>query len=143
MAGAMRQFNWSLGGAMRFWLGCAVIGWIVLGAIESQAADREVQVVDKNCWIEVFEDTKYDADDPHVKVQGPASFASLRNLNGRNWNNDIESVIVGSNTTVRAYNDKDFKGTELAFVPGQRVPDLSDLGMSHDIESMNIVCNGH
>jgi hypothetical protein len=115
---------------------------MVIGAVGAQAADMEVQVVDKNCWIEVFEDTKYDADDPHVKVQGPASFASLKNLNGRDWNNEIESVIVGSNASVRAYDDKDFKGTELAFAPGQRVPDLSDLGMSDNIESMKISCNG-
>jgi len=31
----------------------------------------EMKMVDKNYWIEVFDDTKYDADDPHVKVEGP------------------------------------------------------------------------
>jgi hypothetical protein len=115
---------------------------LMVGGGEVRAADTEVQVVDKNCWIEVFEDTKYDADDPHVQVQGPAVFASLKNLNGRDWNNDIQSVIVGSNATVRAHSDKDFRGTELALAPGQRVPDLSELGMSNDIESMKISCNG-
>ena len=117
-----------------------LLGLMAWGSVAAQAADTEVQVIDKNCWIEVFEDTKYDADDPHVKVQGPAEYASLKNLNGRNWSNDIESVIVGSNATVRAYKDKDFKGTELAFAPGQRVPDLSKLDMSNDIESMKVAC---
>ena len=56
----------------------------------------EPQLVDKNCRIAVFDDTKYDADDPHVEVQGPKEYASLRNLNGRDWGNDIQSVIVGS-----------------------------------------------
>jgi len=116
------------------------VGVLAWGGFAAQAADTEVQVVDKNCWIEVFDDTKYDNDDPHVKVQGPAEYASLKNLNGRNWNNDIESVIVGSNATVRAYKDKDFKGTELAFAHGQRVPDLSKLDMSNDIESMKVAC---
>ena len=46
------------------------VGMIVAGVFAVQAADIEVQMVDKNCWIEVFDDTKYDADDPHVKVQG-------------------------------------------------------------------------
>ena len=115
-------------------------GLIAIGALSVDAADMEVQVVDKNCWIEVFDDTKYDADDPHVKVDGPKEYASLKNLNGRDWNNDIQSVIVGSGATVLAYKDKDFKGTEIAFSSGQRIPDLSKLDMSNDIESMKIAC---
>ena len=88
----------------------------------------------------MFDDTKYDADDPHIKVEGPKEYASLKNLNGRDWNNDIQSVIVGSSATVLAYKDKDFKGTEIAFAPGQRIPDLSQLDMSNHIESMKITC---
>jgi len=117
-----------------------VCGLIAFGALSVEAADMEIKMVDKNCWIEVFDDTKYDADDPHVKVEGPKEFASLKNLNGRDWNNDIQSVIVGSGATVLAYKDKDFKGTEIAFAPGQRIPDLSDLDMSNHIESMKIAC---
>jgi hypothetical protein len=117
-----------------------VWGLIAFGALSVQAADMEIKMVDKNCWIEVFDDTKYDADDPHVKVEGPKEFASLKNLNGRDWNNDIQSVIVGSGATVLAYKDKDFKGTEIAFASGQRIPDLSKLDMSNDIESMKISC---
>ncbi len=115
-------------------------GLIAIGALSVNAADMEIKMVDKNCWIEVFDDTKYDADDPHVKVEGPKEFASLKNLNGRDWNNDIQSVIVGSGATVLAYKDKDFKGTEIAFASGQRIPDLSKLDMSNDIESMKITC---
>ena len=51
---------------------------------------------DKNCWIELFDDTRYDADDPHIKVEGPKEYASLKNLSGRDWNNDIQSVNMGS-----------------------------------------------
>ena len=31
--------------------------------LPSGAADLEMQVVDKNCWIEIFEDDDFDADD--------------------------------------------------------------------------------
>ena len=117
-----------------------VCGLIAIGALSVEAADMEIQMVDKNCWIEVFDDTKYDADDPHVKVDGPKEYASLKNLSGRDWNNDIQSVIVGSSATVLAYKDKDFKGTEIAFAPGQHIPDLSQLDMSNHIESMKITC---
>ena len=117
-----------------------VCGLVAIGALSVEAADMEIKMVDKNCWIEVFDDTKYDADDSHVKVDGPKEFASLKNLNGRDWNNDIQSVIVGSGAMVLAYKDKDFKGTEIAFASGQRIPDLSKLDMSNDIESMKITC---
>jgi hypothetical protein len=123
------------------WFKVFLVGVVLaVGALSVEAADIELQVVDKNCWIEVFDDTKYDADDPHVKVQGPKEYASLKNLNGRDWNDDIQSVIVGSDATVVAYSKKDFKGTEISFTPGQRVPDLSKLDMSNEIESMKITC---
>jgi hypothetical protein len=59
----------------------------------------EIQVVDKNCWIEVFDDTKYDADDPHIKVEGPKEYASLKNLNGRDW---IRILSVRRSLSLRA-----------------------------------------
>ena len=117
-----------------------VCGLIAIGALSVEAADVEMKMVDKNCWIEVFDDTKYDVDDPHVKVEGPKEYASLKNLNGKDWNNDMQSIIVGSNATVLAYTEKDFKGTEIAFASGQRIPDLSKLDMSNDIESIKITC---
>ena len=115
-------------------------GVIAVGALSVEAADMELQLVDKNCWIEIFEDDNYDADDPHVKIQGPKEIATMTNLEGKDWANDIESVIVGSNASVHAYEGKDFKGTEIAYAPGQRVPNLGKLDMANDIESMKISC---
>ena len=115
-----------------------VCGVIAVGAPSVVAADMEMKMIDKNCWIEIFEDDNYDADDPHVKIQGPKEFATMKNLQGKDWANDIESVIVGSNASVQAYEDKDFKGTEITFAPGQRIPNLGKLDMANDIESMKI-----
>jgi hypothetical protein len=113
---------------------------LVLTGLPSYAADIELQAVDKNCFIEIFEDDDFDADDPHVVLQGPKDYASLKSIAGKDWANDIESVIVGSNATVRAYEDKDFQGTELDLLPGQRVKNLGKLDMANDIESMKITC---
>ena len=121
-------------------IGLPMIAVIALSGAPVFAADLETQVVDKNCWIEIFEDDNFDMDDPHVKLQGPKEFATLKNLAGKDWSNDIESVIVGSNAKVRAYEDKDFRGTEPAFAPGQRVPNLGKLDMANDIESLKIAC---
>ena len=121
-------------------LGLPMIAAIALSAVPAFDADLETQVIDKNCYIEVFDDDDFDMDDAHYKIQGPKECASLKDVGGKNWNNDIESVIVGSNAKVKAYSDKDFKGTELAFAPGQRVPNLGKMNMKDDIESMKIAC---
>ena len=103
-------------------------------------ADPEIQVIDKDCWIEIFDDKEYDQSDPHVKLMGPNEYPTLKNLSGRDWNNDIESVMVGPNATVKAYSKRDFNGTEIAFTPNQRVPNLKKLDMGNEIESMKITC---
>lgn len=127
---------------MRRQFKCTIVALLLAlaAAFPASAADLELQVVDKNCFMEIFEDDDFDADDPHVVLQGPKEYATLKNLAGKDWSNDIESVIVGSNATVRAYEDKDFKGTEIAFAPGQRVPNLGKLDMANDIESLRITC---
>jgi Peptidase inhibitor family I36 len=121
-------------------IGLPMIAVMALCAVPVFAADLETQVVDKNCYVEVFDDDDFDMKDDHYKIQGPKEFASLKDVGGKNWNNDIESVIVGTNATVKTYSDKDFKGTELAFAPGQRVPNLGKLDMKDEIESMKISC---
>jgi len=122
---------------IKLFIACGVIA---VGAMSVEAADMEMKMVDKNCWVEIFADDNYDADDPHVKIQGPKEFATMKNLEGKDWANDIESVIVGSSAIVHAYEDKDFKGTEITFASGQRVPNLGKLDMANDIESMKISC---
>ena len=117
-----------------------VSGMIAIGTLTVEAADMEMKMVDKNCWIEVFGDTKYDDKNPHVTLQGPKEYATLKGVQGKDWNNDIESVIVGPGATVRAYKERDFMGQEIVFASGQRIPKLSELGMSNDIESMKIIC---
>ena len=117
-------------------------GVIVVEALSVEAADTdmEIKMVDKNCWIEIFEDDNYDAADPHIKIQGPKEFSTVRHLEGKDGANDFESVIVGPNASIHAYEDKDFKGTEITFASGHRVPNLGKLDMANDIESMKISC---
>ena len=60
-------------------------------------------MIDKNCWIELFDDTKYDAD-PHGKVQGSQEHASLKNLDGETWNHDNQGVNVGFDAPVKHHS---------------------------------------
>ena len=115
-----------------------LVGMCVMTAYA--AADVELKTVDKACWAEIYEDTDFDVNDPHVKIQGPTQIATLKDYSGRNWNNEIESIVVGPNAHVKAYSDKDFKGTELELTPNKQVNDLSKLNMGDEIESMKISC---
>jgi len=100
----------------------------------------DLKVVDKDCWVEIFEDNDFDKDDPHVKIQGPTQVATLSDFSGRNWNNEIQSIIVGPSAEIRAYPDTNFEGTEVVMKPNRRVNDLEKLNMSDDIESLKITC---
>jgi hypothetical protein len=37
--------------SLKLFIAC---GWIAVGALSAEAADVEMKMVDKNCWIEVF-----------------------------------------------------------------------------------------
>jgi hypothetical protein len=95
-------------------------GLMSVGVIPAYAAaDVELKTVDKACWAEIFEDTDFDKNDPHIAIQGPAEISTLKDFSGRNWNNEIQSIIVGPNAQIKAYSDKDFKGTELVLTPNK------------------------
>ena len=119
------------------------IGLVSLGLGPAYAAaDVEVKTVDKACYAEIFEDTDFDKNDPHVTIQGPTQITNLKDYSSFNWNNEIESIVVGPNAHIKAYSDKDFKGTELELTPNKRINDLSKLNMSDEIESLKITCGG-
>ena len=95
---------------------------------------------DKDCWLHIFDDDDFSENDAHTRLQGPIELPSLRDLGGKNWANDISSLIVGPNAVVRAYSERNYSGTEIGFLPEQRVADLSDLRMGNTIESLKITC---
>ena len=120
-----------------------VAGWVgVSFGLAHAAADLEIKTVDKACYAEIFEDNDFDKDDPHVRIQGPAQIANLKDYSGRNWNNEIESIIVGPNATMRVYSDKDFKGIEVVLPANKRVAELSVVNMGNEIESIKLSCGG-
>ncbi len=123
---------------MRIWILAAAFALMPFPGF----AALETQVIDKDCWVELYEDDDFDMDDPHVRIQGPAQFATLDNFNGADWGNDIESLIMGPNAYMKAYDRKDFKGNEVAFVPTQRVKDLGSLDMANAIDSFKLTCGG-
>jgi hypothetical protein len=93
------------------------------------------------CWVHIFEDEDFSTGDDHLVVWGPASFANMRGLpssGDKDWGDEIDSVIVGPNAWVQAFEDENFEDTEIWFVPNQAVRSLDELGIGDDIDSMRI-----
>ena len=103
-------------------------------------AALETQGVDKDCWVELYEVVDFGKNVSNMRIQGPAEYATLDNLNGADWGNEIESLVMGPNATMKAYNRKDYKGKEIAFLPNQRVNDLAKLAMANAIDSFKLTC---
>lgn len=96
---------------------------------------------EKNCWADIFGDPAFDPHKSSVRLVGPFQASTLEELAGQNWNDAIQSLIVGPNATVHVYRDRDFSGTELIFMSNQRIShELNELDMSHNIESLKIQC---
>jgi hypothetical protein len=56
-------------------------GLMSVGVIPAYAAaDVELKTVDKACWAEIFEDTDFDKNDPHIAIQGPAEISTLKDF---------------------------------------------------------------
>ena len=52
------------------------------GERTAQAADLELHGIDKDDWVQIFDDTKYDMKNSHVNILGPQEFAILKDLSG-------------------------------------------------------------
>lgn len=61
------------------------------------------------CWADFFEDAQYQG--KHFRIKGPAELKDLENVDGKNWDKRIESLIVGPKTTLTVFENKNFKLT--------------------------------
>jgi hypothetical protein len=87
------------------------------------------------CWIKVWEHGHFGG--KSAVIQGPAAFANMR-LPDKDWGDDIDSLQVGPNAWVQAFEDENFEDSEIWFVANQIVPSLDELGFGDDIDSMRI-----
>ena len=139
---------------------CAVYAaWLML-AIAPVAA---TYAADKDCWADFFEDSQYEG--RHLRLQGPASLASLKTVNGQSWDLSIDSIKVGPKASVTVYEHPNFKLTltemakfpelmkalnvteqdikedsELIFGPGKNVHSLADYNFHDKVRSLKVEC---
>jgi len=93
---------------------------------------------DPNCWLDIWESDNYQ--DSNTRIYGPVDLPNLRNVNGKDWGDQIDSLIVGPKTQVWAYEDENFSDTEITFSQNQRVPNTGELNFHDDIDSIKMRC---
>ncbi len=72
---------------------------------------------DPKCWAEFYEYAQFIGD--HFRIEGPRKLPNLRNVNGENWQERIDSIVVGPKAKVTVYENINYKLTltEMAKFP--------------------------
>jgi len=116
-----------------------------------------------DCWVDIYD--KPDFQGSHVRIEGPKDLPSLKNLNGDDWHNRIESLTVGSKAEVVAFKREKFNEEhegpvyhqdaiqawgkkempayhelEITFGPDTKKHHLGELNFHQNINSLKIRC---
>ncbi|MBE9012623.1 hypothetical protein IQ250_20700 [Pseudanabaenaceae cyanobacterium LEGE 13415] len=91
---------------------------------------------DDPCSVHLWDGKNFK--DSDIVISGAGQYSNLRNLpgaNGKNWEDEADSLKVGSAATVKAYKEENFKGSSVTYKPGTQHPKLSE-----EPSSLEITC---
>lgn len=106
----------------------------------SQQQDNNPMKHDNKCWAEIYMNADFDKNAPRLLLIGPHDLSTLKGLNDQNWDNDIESIVLGPEATMVAYEHPEFAGRTLILAANQNIGNLSDAQMKNEIESLRLAC---
>jgi len=95
---------------------------------------------DNDCWVKVFESDNFRDTGSSATIRGPIDLATLENLEGKDWDDAIESLQVGPDAELQVWKSANYSGTALTFQPNQRIENLAKLNFADEIGSMKVVC---
>lgn len=101
----------------------AVVGCVALLGTSSLYAAEKIPA----CSVQLFDGKNFK--DSHVVIQGAGEFKDLKHLpgaDGKDWNDEADSIKVGSAATVQAWTKKNFKGKHYTFKPGTKHPKVKE-----------------
>ena len=96
--------------------------------------------VDNNCWVKVYDSDNFRDTGSSATLRGPMDLATLQNVEGKDWNDAIESLEVGPNAELQVWKSPNYSGTELTFQPNQRIQNLAKVNFADEIGSMKVAC---
>jgi len=113
------------------------------------------------CWVDLYAEPGFKG--AKLRVEGPKELADLTNLKEGNWNDEIDSLVVGPGAQVTVYRNKDFavpeapinhpdalkawalkpealRGSLQTFYPGHRIQHLAEFQLHSEISSLKVEC---
>lgn len=108
--------------------------------VSQQQQDNNPLKHDNRCWAEIYMNSDFDKNGPHLLLVGPHELATLKGLNDQNWDNDIESIIVGPDANMILYEAPQFEGRTLIVAANQTMNNLTDAQMKNKSESLRLSC---
>ena len=88
-----------------------------------------------DCWVDLFDKPAFAG--AHLRLEGPAEFPTLQNVEGGNWSNRIESLKVGPKAELVAFKSENFLETHrgpVAHPDALKGASESEIAASHDLE---------
>ena len=64
----------------------------------------------------------------------------MEHLEGKDWDDPIESLEVGPDAELQVWKSANYSGTALTFQPNQRVQNLAKLNFADQIGSLKVAC---
>ncbi|CAI8811754.1 hypothetical protein [Methylococcus capsulatus] len=136
-------------------VGLVAFVWLLVGST-AQAAPRS-----GGCWVDIYRGPDYTG--TKVRVFGPVEMASLKNLEGADWNDAIESLEVGPGAEVSVYGsenfavpsgpvyheqeirswggkDENYRSQVATFTAGHRVHHLGEYGLHDQVSALKVRC---
>lgn len=114
------------------------------------------------CWLDIYDKTDFKG--AHVRIDGPADLPNLRQLDGQDWSNRIESLVVGEAAQVTVFRNENYRveeqgptyhgeairawgekpeaygDQEVSFGPGKKEHHLGELRFHQAINSLLVRC---
>ncbi len=95
---------------------------------------------DNKCWAEIYINADFNKNALRLLLVDPHDLPTLKGLNGQNWDNDIESLVLGPEATMVANEHPEFAGRALIFAANQTIGNVADAQMKNEIESLRLAC---
>src|SRR5215217_5814398 len=89
----------------------------------------------RGCWVDLFEKRGFRG--RPLRLFGPADYVNLW-VAPEEWGKAAGSLEAGPAAFVQCFNELNFRETVTWLAPGQRVPDVSRLPGTGDLDSMRL-----
>lgn len=114
--------------------------------ISNHAAQAEIDggspaICGHGCWVWIYSDDEFEG--PNDILCGPfkrSNMIKLPNAHVTDWSEEINSMKIGPNATLRIWEDVDFEGYSKFYNPGTVKTDFDEDSDVEQANSMEMIC---